>query len=157
MIIKVVAAIIEHDNRLLICQRRRGTSFGMKWEFPGGKVQAGETPEAALARELREELDVQATVGRLIHQARHQHEEMRGELELSFFSAAINASHTPAKHSAREADEFPAVRNMVFERIEWVRRSDLETYDFLPADRQLVHQLARGEFAEPEKQDKQGD
>jgi len=58
---KVVAAVIEHQGRILICQRRRGHAHELKWEFPGGKLEAGESPEEALQRELREELAIDAT------------------------------------------------------------------------------------------------
>ena len=51
----VVAAVIERDGKILICQRRRGQAHELKWEFPGGKVENGETPDQALERELREE------------------------------------------------------------------------------------------------------
>src|SRR5947209_20321288 len=56
--ITIAAAVIERDGRLLICQRKKGAALGLKWEFPGGKLEAGETAEAALARELQEELGV---------------------------------------------------------------------------------------------------
>ncbi|HME05992.1 MAG TPA: NUDIX domain-containing protein, partial [Bryobacteraceae bacterium] len=59
----VVAAVIERDNRILIAQRRAGGAHALKWEFPGGKVNAGETPEDALQRELAEELAIRATIG----------------------------------------------------------------------------------------------
>ena len=56
----VVAAVIERDGRILICQRRRGQAHELKWEFPGGKLEPGESPEVALRRELREELAIDA-------------------------------------------------------------------------------------------------
>ena len=59
----VVAALIEADGKLLVCQRRRTDSFGLMWEFPGGKLEPGETPAQALARELQEELGVEAKIG----------------------------------------------------------------------------------------------
>jgi len=130
--IRVVAAIIEHRGRLLICQRRRGDAFELKWEFPGGKVRRGETPRAALARELREELGVAADVGREVFRARHRYADMATAIDITFFAATR---------------PFPAPRNIVFERIVWVRPADLLRYDFLAADRTLVARLVRGEFA----------
>ena len=62
-VIKVVAAVIERNGRILVGQRRKSDSHGLKWEFPGGKVERGEKPSAALARELEEELGIQARVG----------------------------------------------------------------------------------------------
>jgi len=73
--IQVVAALIADNGRLLICQRRRDAAFPLKWEFPGGKVKPGEPPEAALRRELEEELGVQAAVGALVFEHTHRYAE----------------------------------------------------------------------------------
>jgi 8-oxo-dGTP diphosphatase len=132
--IRVVAAIIEHRGRLLICQRRAGDVFGLKWEFPGGKIRRGETPRAALARELREELGVAADVGRVVFRTRHRYADMPSAVDITFFAATR---------------PFPTPRNIVFERIVWARPADLPRYDFLAADRTLVARLVRGEFATP--------
>ena len=75
--LSVVAALIEDGGKLLVCQRRRGDTFGMMWEFPGGKLQAGETPAEALRRELFEELGVKAAVGAEVFRTRHRYAEMR--------------------------------------------------------------------------------
>ena len=129
--IRVAAALIEREGRLLICQRRRGDLFGLKWEFPGGKLRPGETPRAALARELREELGSTARIGRQVHRVRHRYKEFGEGVEVSFFAAH---------------EMFPAPRNLAFERIAWARPGQLPRYDFLPADRALVARLARGEL-----------
>ena len=94
----VVAAVIERtDRRLLIGQRRRSDTSAWKWEFPGGKVERGETPEAALARELREELGTTlrkcAPIGRVVH----QYAETPEELEIVFFAAAISEEQPTAR------------------------------------------------------------
>jgi mutator protein MutT len=127
--ITVVAAVIEQDGRFLICQRRRGDRFELQWEFPGGKVQEGETPQHALVRELREELKVSAQVGREIYRTRHRYPELERELELLFFAATLGPE--------------PLV-NIAFEQIVWAERARLAEYDFLPADRELVVHLSRG-------------
>jgi 8-oxo-dGTP diphosphatase len=125
----VVAAIIKSEGRLLICQRRAGDAFALKWEFPGGKVNRGEDPATALERELGEELGVAATIGREVYRTRHLYAELPDEIELIFFSV--------------EAD--PAtVRNLVFEQILWAKPADLHVMDFLPADSELVAKLASG-------------
>ena len=128
--IRVVAAIIEQRGRLLICQRRRGGPFELKWEFPGGKIRRCETPRAALARELLEELGVAARIGREIYRTRHRYPEMGEGVEIVFFAATRL---------------FPAPRNIVFDQIIWARPDDLRRYDFLDADRALVARLVRGD------------
>ena len=132
--ITVVAALIECAGKLLVCQRRRGSAFELMWEFPGGKIQPGESPEAALARELGEELGVRARIGSELHRARHQYPEMSEPLELIFFAA----SAAPAE-----------VQNRVFERIEWREPETLPDLNFLPADRDLIEMLASGALRLP--------
>ena len=126
----VVAAVIERsDRRLLIGQRRRNDSSPLKWEFPGGKVEAGETPETALARELREELSAtlkrSVPIGRVVHKYATTPEE----LEILFFAVEIS-----------EAQLIPRT----FEKIAWVLPKELGNYDFLAANAQLVANLATG-------------
>jgi 8-oxo-dGTP diphosphatase len=128
----VVAGLIEAEGKLLVCQRRRGDTFELMWEFPGGKLQAGETPAEALARELREELGVEAAVGGEIFRTRHRYAEMSEPIELIFFAITADAS---------------AVRNIVFERMEWRAPEELEDLNFLPADQEFVGKLARRELA----------
>jgi len=130
--ITVVAALIEQSGLILICQRRRGGAFELKWEFPGGKVQPGETPQEALERELREELQVSAAIGPELYRTRHRYAEMDREIELIFFAATLGPE---------------TMMNRAFERIVWAERARLPTYDFLEADRELVARLAK---AKPE-------
>jgi 8-oxo-dGTP diphosphatase len=126
----VVAGLIEADGKILVCQRRRGGAFELMWEFPGGKVHSGETPAAGLARELREELGVEAVVGAEIFRTQHRYTEMSEEIELMFFVVTVEA----------------AVRNIVFERIEWRTPETFGELNFLPADREFVSKLARREI-----------
>ena len=128
--ITVVAALIESDGKLLVCQGRRGSTFELLWEFPGGKARSGESLEAALARELREELGVTATIGAAIYRTTHHYAEMSEPIELVCFWA----SAPPNK-----------IRNRVFERIEWRAPETLPELEFLPADRELIEMLAKGE------------
>jgi 8-oxo-dGTP diphosphatase len=125
----VVAAIVEWEGKLLVCQRRRGGTFELKWEFPGGKKRPEETPEQGLERELREELGVEAKIGREMYRARHKYPEMREPLELIFFRASLDGAH---------------IQNLAFEAMEWRAPGELPALDFLPADRALVAQLAAG-------------
>jgi 8-oxo-dGTP diphosphatase len=130
--IRVVAAVIEQRGQLLICQRRRGGLFEFKWEFPGGKIRRGETPRTALARELREELGVAASIGNEIFHTHYPYAELTTTVEIRFFAASRL---------------FPMPRKIAFERMVWVCPGELPRYDFLPADRGLVARLARGDFS----------
>jgi 8-oxo-dGTP diphosphatase len=126
----VVAAVIERaDRRLLIGQRRRSGTSPLKWEFPGGKVESGETPEAALTRELKEELAVTlrkcVPIGRVVHKYAASPEE----LEILFYAVEILESEISPR---------------AFEQLLWVLPKELGGYDFLAANAQLVAQLATG-------------
>jgi 8-oxo-dGTP diphosphatase len=126
----VVAAVIERrDRRLLIGQRRRGDTSPLKWEFPGGKVESGETPEDALARELKEELGVLVTKCAPIGRVVHKYAQTPEELEILFFAAAI-----------AEGELAPRT----FEKVVWVLPKELGDYDFLAANAELVANLATG-------------
>jgi 8-oxo-dGTP diphosphatase len=126
----VVAAVIERsDRRMLIGQRRKNDTSPLKWEFPGGKVRDGESPEAALARELQEELGVTLVRSVEIGRVRHHYAGTPDELEIRFFAAAI-----------AESDLAPHT----FEKIAWVLPKELGEYDFLAANRELIAQLATG-------------
>ncbi len=125
----VVAAVIEReDRRLLIGQRRKDDSSPLKWEFPGGKVRDGEVAEAALARELREELGVTMTQCVEIGRVQHQYAPSREELEIRFFAAKMDGDARP----------------LCFEQIAWVLPKELGAYDFLAANQELVANLATG-------------
>lgn len=125
----VVAALIESQGNLLVCQRRRGDTFALMWEFPGGKMRPGEAPTQALRRELQEELGVEASIGPEIYRTQHRYAELREPIELIFFSAKIESGE---------------VQNLVFEQIEWRRPEAIPELDFLPADRELIEKLSTG-------------
>jgi 8-oxo-dGTP diphosphatase len=132
--VKVVAALIESDGLLLVCQRRRSDRFGLLWEFPGGKVEAGESLSQALARELKEELGVDAPVGPEVYRTVFTYREMQNTTEIVFFAAAARPE---------------AVQNLAFEKLEWRKAESLGELEFLPADRELVKQLAAGTLKVP--------
>lgn len=126
----VVAAVIERpDRRLLIGQRKRDDTSPLKWEFPGGKVEPGESPEQALARELKEELGAtlrkSVPIGRVVHKYAATPEE----LEIVFYAVEIAESELVPR---------------AFEQIVWALPKELGQYDFLAANAQLVAQLATG-------------
>jgi len=128
--ISVVVAVIERsDRRFLIGQRRKNDTSPLKWEFPGGKIREGESPEAALARELQEEIGVALVKSVEIGRVRHRYAETPDELEICFFAAMI-----------AEGELAPRT----FEKIAWVLPRELGAYDFLAANRELIAQLATG-------------
>lgn len=127
----VVAAVIVRDRKILACQRSVAAKFPLKWEFPGGKVQPNETPEAALARELVEELNVAAKIGPHIFRTRHKYAEMNEPVELLFFAAEIVSGE---------------VENRVFQALKWIEPKKLSELDFLEADRAFIQKLASGEI-----------
>jgi 8-oxo-dGTP diphosphatase len=125
---EVVAAVIERDGRILICQRKPGRSHALKWEFPGGKVEPGENSRSALTRELREELQIEATIGRRMHIEAVQYPN-RPMIRLEFYHVT-EFSGEPV--------------NLDFERIVWEDRRNLAGYDFLEGDIEFVKKLAAG-------------
>lgn len=126
----VAAALILRGDQVLICQRKAGTPMGLKWEFPGGKIEAGESPEQALKRELDEELGINASIGSKIAHLRHNYRS-GGAVDLQFF----------AVHSFEGE-----LVNHIFEDMRWSPLKDLPGYDFLAADRELVRDLAAGKL-----------
>jgi 8-oxo-dGTP diphosphatase len=126
----VAAALILRGEEVLICQRKAGSPMGLKWEFPGGKIEAGESAEQALRRELDEELGIQAAVGTRVAHVRHNYRS-GGAVDLQFF----------AVHSFEGE-----ITNHIFEDVRWSPLKDLPGYDFLAADRDLVRDLAAGKL-----------
>jgi 8-oxo-dGTP diphosphatase len=86
----VAAAVIVREGRALLSQRKGGSHLAGAWEFPGGKVEAGEDPKAALVRELAEELGVRATVGDIVEVTFHRYEEAQKSVLLLFYEAALD-------------------------------------------------------------------
>lgn len=128
----VVAAIIVQDSRILICQRRADKTFPLKWEFPGGKVELGESLTVALAREITEELGVQIEVGREVDRTLYRYAELSAPIEIVFFAARIADAAKIAEVNASEA----------FNQVKWVRPGELAQYDFLAANAEVIEKLA---------------
>jgi len=126
----VVAALMLRGEEVLICQRRPDQPMALQWEFPGGKIEPGEGPEAALARELNEELGIEATIGPRVTHIRHNYRH-GGAVDLQFFAVY----------------EFRGeLENKIFKDVRWVRLEELPNYDFLAADRGLIRDLASGKL-----------
>jgi 8-oxo-dGTP diphosphatase len=126
----VVAALILRGNEVLICQRRPDQAMALKWEFPGGKMEPGESPEQALIRELEEELGIRAMIGTLVAHVRHTYRN-GSSVDLQFF----------AVHQFEGE-----ITNHIFNDLRWCKLRDLPGYDFLAADRGLVRDLAAGKL-----------
>lgn len=121
--VKVVAAVIREENRIFATQRGYG-DFKDGWEFPGGKVEAGETPQEALEREIREELDTDIQVGELIKTVEHDYPTFH--LSMDCFWATVRSGNL-------ELREHEAAR--------WLTKDTLATVDWLPADQGLVDRI----------------
>jgi 8-oxo-dGTP diphosphatase len=122
--------LIVRGGEVLICQRRADQPMALQWEFPGGKIEHGETPEQALARELHEELGIQATIGPRVTHVRHNYRH-GGAVDLQFFAVR----------------EFSGdLENRIFAQVRWTRLEDLTEFDFLAADRGLIRDLASGKL-----------
>jgi 8-oxo-dGTP diphosphatase len=130
LIKQVVAALFVRGEEILCCQRTEYQALPLKWEFPGGKIEAGEGPPEALARELEEELGVHAEIGGKVAQLQHTYVNGNA-VELHFFTVE------------RYQGE---LQNRIFREVRWVHRRDLPALDFLDADRALVQQLAAGKL-----------
>ncbi len=127
---QVVVALILRGREVLICQRRPDQPMALKWEFPGGKMEPGESAEEALARELDEELGIDAKIGSRITHMRHTYRS-GSSVDLQFFAV----------------HEFDGeITNRIFNDLRWCKLTDLPVYDFLAADRNLVRDLAAGKL-----------
>lgn len=122
----VVAAVIERGGHILVSQRPEGSGYAGYWEFPGGKREPGEDDATALARELREELDITVAIGERIWQVDAP------PLDLRFYRCAWVVGQRP--------------RPLLVRQFRWVRAADMGRLAFPPADAELVAGLAAGEL-----------
>ena len=123
----VVAALIRRNGRILICRRTATQPHPLKWEFPGGKVEAGESPPEALRRELQEELAVTARIGNEVERYEFTYPDKK-PIQLIFYEVA-------------DFDADPT--NRIFDEIRWVSQGDLPHFDFLEGDVDFVKRLAK--------------
>jgi 8-oxo-dGTP diphosphatase len=121
--IVVVAAVVERNGRFLVTRRLDGTHLAGCWEFPGGKVHEGETHEAALAREISEELNADISNLRKIFQTAHTYPERT--VELHFFRGELMGDPEP----------------MLGQALRWIARDEFKSMDFPPADAELIDGL----------------
>ena len=124
-IIRVTAAIIELENKILIAQRKaKDNLFGGLWEFPGGKIEDGETPKECMARELKEELEIEVEVGRLIISNKHRYPN--GIFELLVYKV----EHISGNFVLNDHDE-----------IKWITIAEISKFDFPPANTPIINYL----------------
>jgi len=125
--IVVTAAVVEHDGRFLVTRRPEGVHLEGCWEFPGGKCDAGEALDACLARELREELDVDARIGGEVLATTYTYTDRA--VELHFFRCDLQGEPRP----------------QLGQELRWVPREELAALEFPPADTELIRMLATRE------------
>jgi len=123
IVIVVVAAVIEDDGAFLVTRRQKGVHLAGLWEFPGGKIDEGETHTAALIREIREELDAEVTVGDLFFHITHAYDDRT--VALYFYRCRLRGTPRP----------------LLGQEMRWVPRADLATLGFPPADEELIRLL----------------
>ena len=121
--IVVTAAVIDRDGRFLVTRRQQGVHLEGYWEFPGGKCEAGEPLAACLARELREELDVETHVGEEVLVTTHPYADR--SVELHFFRCELRGEPRP----------------LLGQEMRWATREELATLEFPPADDELIRLL----------------
>ena len=127
--IRVVAAVLCHEGRVFAARRGYGT-WKDYWEFPGGKIEPGETPEEALAREIREELDTEVSVGKKMAQVEYDYPDFH--LSMGCFACRIRSGSLTLKEH---------------ESARWLMAEEMDTVDWLPADLSLIRQFRDGGLA----------
>lgn len=124
--VDVVAAVIQKDSKFLLAQRPATVHLAGKWEFPGGKLENGETHEEALKREIMEELSIEIEVGELMGEAIHEYPE-RNRIVHLFFYAAV---HTDGVITLVEHQE-----------MKWLEKHELNSVDIAEADKAFINYL----------------
>jgi len=122
-VIVVLAAVVEENGRFLVARRLKGTHLADMWESPGGKTEPGETHEACLRRELREELGVDSEVGEEIVTTEHAYPDRT--IRLHFRRTRITGTPQP----------------LIGQQLRWVTREELGSLELPPADRELIEIL----------------
>jgi 8-oxo-dGTP diphosphatase len=122
--VKVTAGILLRDGRVLIARRKPGAHMGGKWEFPGGKIEQGETPEQSLIRELQEELDLRVRVGELLCCVPYEGDGVSLELMV---------------YQVQDFEGTPVLRE--HQELRWVAPRELGSFELADSDRKVVEKL----------------
>lgn len=123
---KVAAVLLKHKNKLFIARRNKNKEVGEMWEFPGGKLEEGETPEVCLTREIKEEFQIDIEVNNFYDESIYDYEFGTIKL-LVYWASWISGNIKPTEH----------------EKFQWVTIQELHNYNFAPADIPIVERLRR--------------
>ncbi len=129
-IVKVTAAIMAKDNKIIIAKRGPNDRLAHKWEFPGGKIEINETPEQCLKREMKEEFDIDVSVGEYLGSSIYHYDHISIEL------LAYRAYWEDGEIHLNDHDDF-----------KWISLEQLNEFDFAPADLIFVEKLKNGEIS----------
>lgn len=122
----VVAGVAQRAGRVMVCRRRAEASNGLKWEFPGGKIEPGESPEEALRREIREELDTVVDVGERLCDVEWDYPEFHLSMGC-YLCTVVSGELTLREH----------------ESARWLDDAHLEDVNWLPADRTVIEEIKK--------------
>ena len=125
---KVAVGILRENGKILICQRKKLARYGLKWEFPGGKIENNESPAECLRRELKEELSIDAVVGELCFRHMHTYTDSGSFDVLYYFVTSYRPIHD-------------RIENIGFEQIKWIPEKQLAGTDMLDGNREVVQHL----------------
>lgn len=131
--IKVAVGIIRENGKVLVCQRKKSARYGLKWEFPGGKVEEGESPLECLSRELKEELNINPEITDLYFRQEYTYPDS-SSFEVLYYLIP--------KYSG-------TLENRAFEEIRWISEKELTSIDMLEGNREVVYLLAKEQEQPP--------
>lgn len=122
---KVAVGILRENSRVLLCQRKKSARYGLKWEFPGGKVESGESAVQCLNREFSEELGIEIEVGDLYHRQEYVYPDS-GSFEILYYLISSYRGE---------------VENRAFESVKWVKEDEFGSIDVLEGNRDVIQKI----------------